>query len=321
MNGDLQRQVFLGVAGHSGRAQLARSVGLWALVLGLLGCSRSPEVVLYCAQDQVYAEPIVAEFSRQTGVRVLPVFDSEAVKTVGLANRLLAERSHPVADVFWGNEEFQARRLAAAGVFRETNGWTSFGGRSRRLVTSAGAAGWVRRLCDDADFAGLTNAELRGRVSLAFPMFGSTSTQFQGLRAFWGESRWREWCRGLAANRPFLEEGNSHVIQRVQRGEAWIGVTDSDDIEASRREGVTVVASPPLWVLPNTAAVVRGAPHSREAELLFQYLQSDAVVRELRRAGALEAPEVRAAFPQPDWGMMLRDHDVAVRQLEEAFHR
>ena len=80
---------------------------LGTLLLALLpfGSERPKRVVvLYCAQDQVFAEPILAEFTKQTGIRVKAVFDSEAVKTVGLANRLLAERTHPVCDVFWGNE-------------------------------------------------------------------------------------------------------------------------------------------------------------------------------------------------------------------------
>ena len=51
------------------------------------------QVIIYAAQDQVYAEPILREFEQETGIKVKTVFDSEAVKTVGLANRLLAERS------------------------------------------------------------------------------------------------------------------------------------------------------------------------------------------------------------------------------------
>ena len=106
-----------------------------ATVLGWNGCSgKESVVVVYTAQDQVYAEPIFEEFTRHTGVRVRPVFDSEAVKTVGLANRLLAEKSHPQADVFWGNEELPARQLAAQGVFRDTDGLATFGFRTRRIV-------------------------------------------------------------------------------------------------------------------------------------------------------------------------------------------
>src|SRR2546421_302945 len=95
--------------------------------------NRGP-VIAYCAQDQVYAEPIFRDFEKETGIKVRAVYDSEAVKTVALANRLLAEHNHPQCDVFWGNEEMRTRQLAAQSVFRETNGWVAFGYRSRRIV-------------------------------------------------------------------------------------------------------------------------------------------------------------------------------------------
>src|SRR5262245_18710503 len=43
------------------------------------------EVVIYAAQDQVYAEPILRTFEKEAGIKVKTVYDSEAVKTVGLA--------------------------------------------------------------------------------------------------------------------------------------------------------------------------------------------------------------------------------------------
>src|SRR6266481_5662675 len=91
------------------------------------------QVIAYCAQDQVYAEEIFRDFEKQTGIKVRAVYDSEAVKTVGLANRLVAERSHPQCDVFWGNEEMRTRQLAAQDVFLR-NRRAAFGYRSRRIV-------------------------------------------------------------------------------------------------------------------------------------------------------------------------------------------
>src|SRR3989440_1866789 len=96
--------------------------------------TKQNQVFVYCAQERVYAEPISRDFEKADGIKVRAVFDSEAVKTVGIANRLLAERSHPQCDVFWGNEEMRTRQLAAQGIFRETNGWATFGFRSRRTV-------------------------------------------------------------------------------------------------------------------------------------------------------------------------------------------
>ena len=297
------------------------------LALLMVGCNRSespPAVILYCAQDQVFAEPLLAAFTRETGLFVKPVFDSEAVKTVGLANRLLAERTHPVADVFWGNEELRTRQLAEAGVFLPTNGWVAFGQRSRRLVMHT-PPGTSVVPPPPASLLELTNAIWRGRVSIAFPLFGTTATHFLALRQHWGESNWLVWCRALAANQPFLEEGNSHVVRRVARGEAWIGLTDSDDITAGQREGLPVVALPIeslSLLIPNTVGIVHksGRPNSG-TELLIRYLQSAPVQASLIKMGAVEPAGSPVAALQPDWSKLVRDIDVGTAQLREVFRR
>lgn len=295
--------------------------------LGLLLSTRSSKgVVLYCAQDQVFAEPLLAEFTAKTGIRVKPVFDSEAVKTVGLANRLLAERGHPVCDVYWGNEEFRARQLAAAGIFVPTNGWAAFGHRSRCLVVRTNASGKPdEALVPPRTLVELTNAACRGRVSMAFPLFGTTATHLLALRQHWGESNWLAWCRAFASNKPFLEEGNSQVVRRVARGEAWVGLTDSDDIDAGQREGLPVAALPPFaetLLIPNTVALVaKPGGASPEALRLFAFLQSPAVTSALQQAGALETQLTPEAGLHPDWNRMVSELDVASGQLTEVFRR
>jgi iron(III) transport system substrate-binding protein len=74
------------------------------------------EVVLYCSVDQEVAEPIVAEFERQSGIKVLARYDTEASKTVGLVQRIRAEAGNPAADAFWSGEVFHTVRLAREGL-------------------------------------------------------------------------------------------------------------------------------------------------------------------------------------------------------------
>ncbi len=308
-------------------------------------------VVIYAAQDQVYAEPILREFEQETGIKVKAVYDSEAVKTVGLANRLLAERSHPQCDVFWGNEEMRTRQLAAQNIFRETNGWAAFGYRSRRVVIntnfvslgSAPASGAVSRapretLADGAS-AGtregarapqslleFTNEIWRGKIALAFPQFGTTATHFHAVKQLWGEERWLTWCRALAANKPFIVDGNSVVVKQVARGEAWIGLTDSDDVFAGQREGLSIAALPlaeESLLIPNTVAVIHNAPHPANAQKLFEYLQRREVAEKLVAAKALEDATygTNATYLNPDWDSLLRDLETTTKQLNEIFLR
>jgi len=285
--------------------------------------SRGPEVVIYAAQDQVYAEPILKDFENQTGIRVRAIFDSEAVKTVGLANRLLAEQDHPRCDVFWGNEELRTRQLAARGVFRQTNGWAAFGFRSRRIAMAAG----VTNFSPPLSLLELTNEIHRGRIALAYPLFGTTATHLLALRQHWGESNWIAWCRALSANKPFIVDGNSMAAKFVARGEAKFALTDSDDIMAENRDGQRLTALPlsaEALLIPNTAAVVRNCPHPDPAQRLFKFLQSPEVVARLVAAGALEgvsAAEVKSPTLKPDWDMLLRDLEAATGQLSQIFRR
>jgi iron(III) transport system substrate-binding protein len=292
--------------------------------LGWNGCSeRESVVVVYTAQDQVYAEPILQEFARQTGIRVRPVFDSEAVKTVGLANRLLAERNRPQADVFWGNEELRARQLAAQGVFRETNGLATFGFRTRRIVINTNKLSLAQA---PRSLLELTNAAWRGKVALAYPMFGTTATHFLALRQHWGAVPWEAWCRALQANQPFLVDGNSIVVRFVGRGEALVGLTDSDDIAAGEREGLPVAAVPPTsetLFIPNCVAITRNAPHAREAELLFRHLQRPEFAERLVALSALEGSQRRVPEDglRVDWNALLQDLDAATATMQRIFLR
>lgn len=78
------------------------------LILLLNGCkskkSAQREVVIYTSLDKVFSQPILEAFEKETGIKVLDVYDSEATKTTGLVNRLIAEKNNPRADVFWNSE-------------------------------------------------------------------------------------------------------------------------------------------------------------------------------------------------------------------------
>src|SRR5690348_4052568 len=87
-------------------------------LLFLVGCNRSAEqqIVLYTSVDEPIARPLINEFTKLTGIAVTLVTDTEASKSVGLAERLRAEKDHPQADVWWGNEPFHTINLAEEGL-------------------------------------------------------------------------------------------------------------------------------------------------------------------------------------------------------------
>ena len=287
----------------------------------LIGCRNSDSVVIYTSQDQEFAEPILNEFTKQTGVKVRAVYDSEAVKTVGLAQRLLAEANHPQCDIWWSNEALRTRQLARRGVF-DTNQIAEFGFRSRRIAINTNK---LALTAAPKSLVELTNVEWRGKVALAYPMFGTTSAHFIALRQHWGAAAWEQWCRALAANKPFLVDGNSVVVKLVGRGEAMIGLTDCDDVAAGQREGLPVTALPltsESLLIPNSIAITRGAPHAIEAKRLLDYLSGDEVIARLIAASALEnkAPESQPRL-SVNWDSLLDDLDSATETLRQIFLR
>jgi iron(III) transport system substrate-binding protein len=280
-------------------------------------------VVVYTSQDQVYAEPILRQFEEEAGIPLRVVYDSEAVKTVGLVNRLIAERDHPQCDVFWNNEELRTRQLEAMGVLQAEVGWAPFGYRSRRVVIHTNLVGLAqvpRSLLD------LTNAVWKGRVAIAYPLFGTTATHFLALRHHWGEEVWKQWCRGLRANEALVVDGNSMVVKLVGQGEAWVGLTDSDDIAAGQREGLPVIALPvsvETLLIPNTVALVRGGVMGESSRRLMEYLQQPATLGALVEANALESAGLPAddTTLQPDWPRLMEGMQADTAWLKDLFIR
>src|SRR5437773_7609177 len=129
-----------------------------AAALSLPGCFSKgrQSVVVYVSEDQVFSEPILKDFERETGITVKPVFDTEEAKSTGVMNRLLAEKNNPQADVYWANEPVRADVLRQQGIstpykpaaaseipdrFKDPQGyWTGFSARARLLVVNKAAS-------------------------------------------------------------------------------------------------------------------------------------------------------------------------------------
>jgi iron(III) transport system substrate-binding protein len=67
---------------------IVKSGCLVLLLFALVNCrdknTEQEQVVIYTSLDKVFSQPILKAFERQTGIKVLDVYDSEATKTTGL---------------------------------------------------------------------------------------------------------------------------------------------------------------------------------------------------------------------------------------------
>ena len=241
-------------------------------------------VVLYCSVDQTIAEPIIAEFERQTGIKVLARFDTEASKTVGLVQRIRAEAASPLADVFWSGEIFHTIRLAREGLLAPYNGdatknwpgrfadadgkWYGFALRARVIAYNTN-----RVSADDAPsrLEDVLDSKWKGRLVMATPEFGTTGGDVASWFAHYGLDRAQEILHALKANEVRLVAGNSTAVRMVATGQADVCFTDTDDVYAAQRNGWPVAmnyldqAGEGPLAIPNTAAVIKGAAHPKEA--------------------------------------------------------
>jgi len=78
--------------------------------------ARTNEVVVYVSEDQVFSEPILKDFERETGIKIRAVYDTEEAKGTGVMNRLIMEKNNPQADVYWANEPIRVVVLKESGI-------------------------------------------------------------------------------------------------------------------------------------------------------------------------------------------------------------
>ena len=306
------------------RLQIAMILMVLAMSLacGLLAtCQRQPELVVYTSVDQVYSEPLLRQFERQSGIRVKAVYDIEAAKSVGLANRLIAEASNPQADIFWNGEILQTLALQAEGVLATSSydptgtlpahfvdpgrQWFGFGGRARVLIVNT-------RMVAPADcpqtLSEIASHPLVLKAGIAYPLFGTTATQAAALYATWGEAKAKAFYSDLQQSGIQVLEGNSVVKDAVSQGSLAFGLTDTDDAlgELAKNPDLAVVLLDQeagglgTLVIPNTVARIQGGPNPEAAERFIAFLLQKETEQQLVDSGWIQIPVLPGVRPAPE---------------------
>jgi iron(III) transport system substrate-binding protein len=267
------------------------------------------EVTIYVSTDRVFSEPILKAFEQKTGVKVSAVYDTEETKSTGLANRLLAEKNNPQADVFWSNEPVRTLVLKQRGVlapyrspsaddipaiFKDPEGhWTGFSARIRVIVYNTRL---VRPDEAPKSLFDLTDPEWKGQIAIADPRFGSTSFHAAALYAELGDEKADEFFRNLKANDVKIVPGNSVVRDLVVKGEVKMGLTDTDDVNVALKDKQPVAMVLPdrdgmgAPLMPNMVSLIAGAPHAEAGKRLIDFLLSAEAERALAQSEAVQIP-------------------------------
>lgn len=299
------------------RHSIIHSTFVFVCFSALLACgSARYEVVVYTALDELYSRPILDAFEERTGIRVRAQYDTEASKTTGLVNRLIAEKDRPRADVFWNNEAAQTivlknngvlepYRSPAAGVipdhYKDVEGyWTGFAARGRVVIYNKDLTNEPPRTVRD-----FLDPKWSGKAAIANPLFGTTATHAAALFAIWGDDEAKTFFRALKENSVAILPGNATVRDLVARGEYAVGLTDTDDANGAVEDGYPVgwhlVDAEPgglgALIIPNTVALIRGGPNPDAARKFIDFLLSEDVELALSRMRSLQIPLNPAVNP------------------------
>jgi iron(III) transport system substrate-binding protein len=319
------------------------TAALLAVLAPLSSCGSQPDLVVYCALDQEFAEPLIRRFEAETGLDVRAEFDVEASKTVGLVRRIEEEAGRPRCDVFWNNEVAHTVRLAEAGrlaayrspsaeaippLFRDPEDrWTGFAARARILIvnTDLVAPASVTSMWDIVD------PRFAGRACIARPLTGTTLTHLAALHTVLGEQeagRYVARLRELGGSGALsLTNGNATNARLVRDGQMAIGWTDTDDYQVAVRAGKPVAAVYPdqqsvgTLLIPNSIAILAGAPHQDAARRFVDWVLRPETEAELALSDSAQIP-VREAVPRPahvrgpgDFRVMQVDYRAVGREI------
>lgn len=267
-------------------------------LISFLGCdSQKQEVIVYTSVDRHISEPVFKYFEDGSNIHVKAVYDTEANKTTGLVNRLLAEKQNPRADVFWNSEIARTLILKEQHVlsaynssnaklrsshYRDTeHEWTGLAARARVIIVNTNR---IREENYPDSLDAFIDPLWRGQAAIANPHFGTTGTHFTALYSLWGKERFDQWLIDLKKNEVSVLPGNAQVKNKVSRGEYAFGLTDTDDALAAVAEGAPVKIIFPdqdkkkntlgTFLIPNTVAIIKKAPHPGTAKQFVDFLLS-----------------------------------------------
>ncbi len=265
-------------------------------------------VVVYVSEDQVFSEPILKDFERESGIKVKAVYDTEETKSAGAMNRLIAEKAHPQADVYWANEPIRAEVLRQQGIstpyrspsahgipaqFRNADGhWTGFAARARILVVNQSVKEKPHSVRD------YTDSRFNGMTVIADPLFGTTTAHIAALFIAWGDANAKAFLGAMRKNGVQITSSNGESADQVATGRYQFALADTDDVHSRRKQGRPVEGVYPdqeegglgCFIVPNAVLLIENAPHPDAGKKLIDYLLSRETERKLAYSDAGQIP-------------------------------
>lgn len=281
--------------------------------MSLVGCMNlnDNEIVVYSALDREFSQPILGDLAEEMTLTVLPSFDLESNKTVGLVTKIINEKDRPRCDVFWNNEILHTIRLQELGLLdtyrspqserypssfvSSQNQWHGFAARARVLIVNTDL---IPSEDDRPDSVmDLADPKWKSKAAIARPLFGTTATHAAVLFSTLGEEKAKQFFQSVADN-VAVEGGNKQVAQKVANGQYAFGITDTDDAIIEIENGKPVVIVFPdqgadqtgALLIPNTLCIIRNGPNAPRAKKFVDRLLAADIETRLAKGPSGQIP-------------------------------
>lgn len=284
----------MNLANHRPRRYRARGVFAAVVAVGLLAASCGGDdgdsVTIYSGRNQELIQPILDEFSEETGIKVNVKYGDSADLALLIDEEAAAQKTK--ADVFLSQSPGSLGFLETDGrlaalpqstlelvpetVRDENERWIGFSGRQRVLVYNTD-------LIDEADLPSsvfdLTQPEWNDKVGVA-PNNGSFQDFVTAMRSSEGDDVTLEWLEGIADNDAVTYPKNSAIVAAVGRGEIEVGLVNhyynyralAEDPNVPSANHQFAPGDPGSLLIVTGAAIIEGTDRADFAAQLINFL-------------------------------------------------
>lgn len=269
-----------------------------ASAVSLAGAEEPGEVNIYSYRQPYLIEPLLKEFSDETGIKANVIFAEK-----GLIERIEAEGRNSPADVLLTTDIGNLSQAAASGIAQpieskavtdavppnyrgENNEWIGLTRRARVVYASKD-----RVEEDTLTYEDLADPKWRGRICIRSGQHSYNVALIASMIAHHGEEKTEEWLRGVKANLARKPAGNDRLqVKGVYAGECDIAIGNTyymgkmltDEDHPEQKEWANSVN----MLFPNTdgrgthvnvsgAIMAKNAPNKVNAVKLVEFLASD----------------------------------------------
>jgi iron(III) transport system substrate-binding protein len=317
------------------------TVGLAASLLAACGSSSSStkpsagSITVYSGQHEQTTQSLVHAFEAKTGISVSVRYNDEDT----FADEIVAERSHPVADVFYTENSPVLQYLQEKGMLAKVDASTlartpskynspqgDWIGVSARVSVIIYNPKLISKAQLPTTVLGLADPKYKGKVALA-----NAESDFQpvvtAVAKAYGQTKALTWLEALKSNAGanHTYPDNETVADEVNRGAVAFGVVNQyywyrmqAELGSSQIHSAITYFAPrnPGYVLNvSGAAVLKSSKHQADAEKFLAFLVSKAGQEVIANSGDKAGQSVSFEYPLDD-GVTTKAPETPFAQLQ-----